>query len=79
MDADIRERAAHGERAVDAGAIDRGGNDDRTDAVDAITNVLHWLDRTGELDTASPDLAANGVVAEAVAHFTHEREHGATL
>jgi len=36
-------RARFGRAAVDLGTPDRGLSDDRTDAVDAIANVMHWL------------------------------------
>ncbi|HET7588673.1 MAG TPA: hypothetical protein VFK14_00595 [Solirubrobacterales bacterium] len=45
--------AAFGGRAVEVGTPDRGTNDDRTDAIDAIANVLHWLDSRGEPDPAA--------------------------
>lgn len=40
-------RAEFGRAAVDLGTPDRGLNDDRTDAVDAIANILHWIHGIG--------------------------------
>jgi hypothetical protein len=45
-------RAAFGERAVRAGAADLGRNGSgadgvETDAADAVTNILHWVEDGG--------------------------------
>ncbi len=40
-------RAQFGRAAVDVGTPDRGENDQRTDAVDAVANILHWLNDNG--------------------------------
>lgn len=43
--------AEFGRAAVDVGTPDRGQGEDRTDAVDALANIMHWLRRLG-LDPA---------------------------
>jgi hypothetical protein len=40
-------RAEFGRAAVDLGTPDRGLNDDITDAVDTVANVMHWLHEQG--------------------------------
>jgi hypothetical protein len=63
------ERAsAFGGQAVEAGSPDCGQNDDRTDAIDTIANILHWLDSRGE-----PDPAA--CLPSAATHYFAECEH----
>jgi hypothetical protein len=61
--------AAFGGRAVEVGSPDRGQNDDRTDAIDTITNVLHWLGSRGEGDPAA-------CLSSAAAHYFAECERG---
>lgn len=59
-------RAEFGRAAVDVGTADRGHSDERTDAVDTIANVMHWLHGL-EID---PD----GVLHSAASHFKAEVE-----
>jgi hypothetical protein len=44
--------AEFGRAAVDLGTPDRGQGDERTDAVDALANIMHWLRQLG-LDPSS--------------------------
>lgn len=60
-------RAMFGGRAVDAGSVDRGKSDDRTDAIDTVANVLHWLQGIGEDDPAA-------ILNSAASHFFAETE-----
>jgi hypothetical protein len=64
---DPRRRAAFGKAAVDAGTPDRGKNDNRTDAIDVVANILHWLRSIDE-----PDPAA--ILSSAATHFLVERD-----
>ena len=64
---DPRRRAAFGKAAVDAGTPDRGQNDNRTDAIDAVANILHWLRSVDE-----PDPAA--ILNSAATQFLVERD-----
>jgi hypothetical protein len=59
-------RAEFGRAAVDLGTPDRGLNDDRTDAVDTLANVMHWLHEQG-IDPAP-------VLQSASRHFHAEKE-----
>src|SRR4029077_18596245 len=59
-------RAEFGRAAVDVGTPDRGQNDDRTDAVDTIANILHWLARL--------DLDPRACLEAATRHFEAEIE-----
>jgi len=59
-------RAEFGRAAVDVGTPDRGLNDQRTDAVDALANVMHWLHEQG-IDPAP-------VLHSAARHFDAEKE-----
>jgi hypothetical protein len=68
--AETRRYATFGEAAVDAGTPDRGMNGDgldadRTDAIDTIANVLHWLNARG--------IDADCATGAALAHFRAER------
>ncbi len=56
--------AQFGRAALDVGTPDRGENDERTDAVDAIANIMHWLAAL-EIDPAS-------VLDSAARHFLTE-------
>jgi hypothetical protein len=63
-------RAALGKRAVDAGTPDREGDgSNRTDAIDTVANVLHYLASVGEDEPA-------GMLSSAAAHFYVETEGG---
>lgn len=62
----IKTRAAFGGAAVDVGTPDRGGNDDRTDAVDVIANVLHWL------ADVKPEFDARPTLDAALTHYLAE-------
>lgn len=42
-DMGVETRAVYGRAAVEVGAPDHESNTPRTNAVDAITNILHWL------------------------------------
>jgi hypothetical protein len=59
--------AAFGGRAVEVGSPDRGQNDDRTDAIDTVANVLHWLGSRGEDDPAA-------CLSSAATHYFAESE-----
>ena len=59
-------RAEFGRAAVDLGTPDRGQNDDRTDAVDAVANVMHWLQAL--------DLDPRACLEAATHHFEAEVE-----
>jgi hypothetical protein len=59
-------RAEFGRAAVDVGTPDRGLNDDSTDAVDTVANVMHWLHEQG-IDPAL-------VLRSAARHFDAEKE-----
>ncbi len=56
-----------GRAAVDAGVPNRSQADPRTEATVAITNVLHYLDSTGEEDPAA-------ILSSAATHFFAEKE-----
>jgi hypothetical protein len=64
---DPRRCAHYGKAAVDAGTPDRGQNDERTDAIDAVANILHHLDGLGEEDPPA-------ILASAVTHYYSEKE-----
>jgi hypothetical protein len=59
-------RAEFGRAAVDVGTPDRGLNDERTDAVDVLANVMHWLHEQG-IDPAP-------VLQSARRHFNAEKK-----
>jgi hypothetical protein len=59
-------RAEFGRAAVDVGTPDRGLNDNRTDAIDAIANILHWLTRL--------DLDPRACLESATGHYEAEVE-----
>lgn len=61
----IRCRAEYGNAAVDAGAPD-SNEDDRTCAIDAIANILHWLE--------DKEVSPAGVLDMALTHFEAERD-----
>jgi len=63
---DPKRSARFGKAAVDAGTPDRGKNDERTDAIDTVANVLHYLDACGEEDPAA-------ILASAATHYLAER------
>jgi len=65
VDLETTMRAAYGGQAVDAGVPKR--DEDRTDAVDTIVNVLHWLARE------EGDADAESVLDLALHHFVIER------
>jgi hypothetical protein len=64
---DPRRSAQYGKAAVDAGTPDRGQDDERTDAIDAVANILHHLDGLGEEDPPA-------ILASAVTHYYAEKE-----
>lgn len=64
---DPRRCAQFGKAAVDAGTPDRGQDDERTNAIDAVANVLHHLDSLGEEDPPA-------ILASAVTHYYAEKE-----
>lgn len=66
---DSKRSAQFGKAAVDAGTPDRGQNDERTDAIDAVANILHYLDDCGEEDPAA-------ILASAATHYFAERSGG---
>ncbi|HEY2333625.1 MAG TPA: hypothetical protein VGH58_01285 [Solirubrobacterales bacterium] len=66
---DQRRSAQFGKAVVDVGTPDRGQNDERTDAIDAVANVLHYLDSVGEEDPTA-------ILASAVTHYYAEKEGG---
>lgn len=57
-------RAQFGRAAVDLGTPDRGLNDERTDAVDAVANIMHWLHGLGIDPTDALDSARRHFLAE---------------
>lgn len=63
---DNMQRAQYGANAVQMGTPDRGQNDDHTDAVDTIANILHFL------AVERPEYDARTVAHEALEHFLHE-------
>lgn len=77
MDADWNEhgtlsnkvRASFGEAALEVGTPDRGGNDNKTDAVDTIANILHYL--TYEAHTPG-SVDVRKVLEGALLHFDAE-------
>lgn len=66
---DPRRCAQHGRAAVDAGTPDRGQEDERTDAIDTVANVLHYLDSIGEEDPPA-------ILSSAVTYYYAEKEGG---
>lgn len=58
-------RAQFGRAAVDVGTPDRGENDERTDAVDAVANILHWLNDGGIDPAAVLESSSGQFLAEA--------------
>lgn len=59
-------RSEFGRAAVDVGTPDRGPNDESTDAVDTVANVMHWLHQQG--------IEPAPVLRLAGRHFEAERE-----
>lgn len=59
-------RAEFGRAAVDVGTPDRGLNDERTDAVDTLANVMHWLHELG--------IDPGPALRSACRHFDAEKE-----
>jgi len=59
--------ADFGKAAVDAGTPDRGQDDERTDAIDAVANILHYLDSIGEEEPTA-------ILASAATHFFADKE-----
>jgi hypothetical protein len=66
---DPRESARLGKAALDVGARDRGAESDHDDAIDAVANILHYLDGRGEEDPAA-------LLASAAALYFAEKEGG---
>ena len=64
---DSRRCAHYGKAAVDAGTPDRGQNDECTDAIDTVANILHHLDSIGEEDPPA-------ILSSAVTHYYAEKE-----
>lgn len=64
---DPKRSAEFGRAAVDAGTPDRGQNDDRTDATDAVANILHYLQSIGEEEPAD-------ILSSAATHFFAEKQ-----
>lgn len=64
---DTKRSASFGRAAIDAGTPDRGQNDERTDATDAVTNILHYLATVGEEEPAA-------ILSSAATHFFAEKE-----
>jgi hypothetical protein len=64
---DTKRSAEFGQAAVDAGTPDRGQNDERTDATDAVANILHYLASVGEPEPAD-------ILSSAATHFFAEKE-----
>jgi len=64
---DTKRSASFGRAAIDAGTPDRGQNDERTDATDAVTNILHYLASVGEEEPAD-------ILSSAATHFFAEKE-----
>lgn len=62
-------RAEFGKRALDVGTPDRGDDGDRTDAIDTVANILHYLRSVGEDEPAA-------MLSSAAAHFYAETEGG---
>jgi hypothetical protein len=58
-----------GKAALDVGARDRGRESNSDDAIDAIANILHYLESCGEEDPAA-------LLASAVALYFAEKETG---
>jgi hypothetical protein len=76
------ERAAYGNRAIEAGTPDLGQNGDdhngrRTDAIDAITNIMHAIAKTAEATGTQiqwgPESFAITMLDSARMHFEAER------
>jgi hypothetical protein len=61
-------KAEFGRAAVDVGSVDRGLNDNRTDAVDAIANIMLWLDQLR--------IDPEPVLDSAARHFYAETDEG---
>lgn len=57
---------SHGQLAVEAGSPDFP-TDQRSDAIDAIANILHWI-TSGDSDW----IDAEKIVAAALDHYWHE-------
>jgi hypothetical protein len=66
-------RARFGRAALDVGTPDRGDNDERTDAVDAVANILHWLNHNGIDPAAVLESASGQFLAEAPAQTAESR------
>lgn len=64
---DNKQRAAYGLAAMQAGSPDRGEQEERSDAIDAITNILHYLGSVGEDDPTA-------VLSSAASHYLTESE-----
>jgi hypothetical protein len=62
---DPRQRAQLGKAALDAGTSSRRRDDERTDAIEVVANVLHYLESLGEDDPAA-------LLASAATHFFAE-------
>lgn len=64
---DPRRSAEFGKAALDAGTPDRGRDDERTGAIGAVANILHYLESVGEEDPAA-------ILSSAATHYFAERE-----
>ncbi len=64
---DTKRSAELGRAAVDAGAPNRGQRDERTDATDAVTNILHHLSAASEEEPAD-------ILSSAATHFFADKE-----
>jgi hypothetical protein len=66
-------RARFGRAAVDVGTPDRGKNDERTDAVDAVANILHWLNHNAIDPAAVLESASRHFLAEVPSQTVESR------
>lgn len=67
---DNKQRAAYGLAAMQAGSPDRGEQEERSDAIDAITNILHYLGSVGEDDPTA-------ILSTAASHYLTESDKDA--
>lgn len=80
IDADLGEygfiggkcKAAYGNAAIEAGAADFGRQDERTDAVDAIANILHYVGQYENGGRGMTEEQARGVLDSALMHYLAE-------
>lgn len=64
---DLRQRAQLGKAALHAGGLGRGRDDRRTDAIEVVANVLHYLESIGADDPAA-------MLSSAATHYFAEKE-----